>query len=718
MIKQLYYILYFGLLILLPSGCIDDPEFSEEIKNAGKPVFNADSTSIEEKTASSLVVSAYLTKENGAKIIERGFCYSQEASPTIETADTIRDNEVGIGSFTLKIKGLTGNTAYYIRPYATNSQGTEYGEALFDSTQSGLGVVKTLTPSDVYAIVATTGGEILDAGEGEIKKRGIYYSTAKDLSSKKELESTAETETYSLQLTGLTPATKYYVQAFVENTNGIFIGTVDSFITMSGLPVITMPKDSIKPGFTDATLTAIVTDGGDKTLTVIERGFCWTTTSGVEPTILDDTVQSGSGTGRFEGTITGLTAQQEYFARAYAKSNHGEIAYGAKISFYTKTDIPTVQTADVENIQGGNADVAGTIVDEGIGAVTSTGICWSLTNNTPTLSDSVLALPLRSNNTFSGTLDNLTGGKTYYIRAYATNKNGTAYGKVKQLTTPPVFETGRKLFPGATRLPNSTAYFAIGDELYLLGGDLGPAYTNELWVYSVSKDEWNERFSFSDARKWQSAITYGAGAFVYGGLEQGAMAKASLHFYTPPPTNLWNIKAQSNQSDSLYLSASYAYSNSLFFIGGKRDSVSNKVREFHMAFGWQQKPDFPAKQYGGVAAIIENTVYVGMGKDDSDVCNGNLWKTTDHGITWELQTTCPIYNGGIFSGVACLDKLYVIDEDHYILEYEPKTDVWSRKSQLPAGYREFHCMYEVGGKIYIGLGTANAILEYDPLWDN
>lgn len=711
-------ILTFVFFIFLFSGCIDDQKIEKELIGAGKPVFSGGTVS-KSKTASSIEVTAEIQKENGAKITERGFCYGTSPSPTRENDKAVPVGGMGIGIFTLKIEGLEHNTEYHIRPYAENSQGTEYGAELVETTNVGTGSVVTLKPNpqDIYASKAKVGGKIENAGEGDILKRGVYYSGTKDFAAKDSVESMDDTETYLCQLTDLDPSETYYVQAFVVNTYGIFKGGIDSVVTRNGLPQVGDIKD-VNPGFTEVTLTSSVTDGGDETVTIIERGFCWALTP--EPEISDDTLRCGIGTGDFSGVITNLVAQQLYYVRAYAKSNFDKIHYSNEVFFSTKTDVPTVRTEEVTNIQNGNANVKGIIEDRGITPVTSSGICWSSTNPSPTIADdNVLLLSANREGVMSGILTNLRGGVTYYVRAFATNSKGTSYGDVEDFTPPSIFKTDLEPFPRTARLPNSTAYFIIDDMLYLLGGDLGPNYTDELWAYSISEDKWFGRQPFiGGALKWQTGVRYGAGAYVYGGFDQNNEAISGLYYYNVRD-NLWEEKNLG--ADTLYRMTGCAFGGNILYVGGKRDTVKQDVWLFDVVFNlWEKKPDFPVKQYGGIAIVLDGVIYVGMGRDDLDVCNGNLWTTSDVAATWTLKTSCTDYSGGIHAGVAnsLHQCIYVIDEAYYILEYNLVDDVWTRKSRLPSGYGKIHCMYEYGGKIYIGLGDANALIVYDPLWDN
>jgi uncharacterized protein (TIGR02145 family) len=83
-------------------------------------------------------------------------------------------------------------------------------------------------------------------------------------------------------------------------------------------------------------------------------------------------------------------------------------------------------TTAASSITQTTAVSGGTITYQGSSAITARGVCWSTSPN-PTLSNS-----FSSNGsgigTFTSNLVGLTGGTTYYVRAYATNGSGTSYG--------------------------------------------------------------------------------------------------------------------------------------------------------------------------------------------------------------------------------------------------------------------------------------------------
>jgi len=77
-----------------------------------------------------------ITSDSGETITARGICWSTDQTPTV--ADDKTTNGTGAGSFTSSITGLAANTTYYVRAYATNSEGTGYGSAMSFTTEEAL----------------------------------------------------------------------------------------------------------------------------------------------------------------------------------------------------------------------------------------------------------------------------------------------------------------------------------------------------------------------------------------------------------------------------------------------------------------------------------------------------------------------------------------------------------------------------------------------------
>ena len=87
---------------------------------------------------------------------------------------------------------------------------------------------------------------------------------------------------------------------------------------------------------------------------------------------------------------------------------------------------PTLSTSIIENITKTTATSGGAINNDGEAEVTARGICWS-TNENPTITDNKTQ-DGKGTGGFSSTLEELLPNTTYFVRAYATNVIGTAYG--------------------------------------------------------------------------------------------------------------------------------------------------------------------------------------------------------------------------------------------------------------------------------------------------
>jgi hypothetical protein len=172
----------------------------------------------------------------------------------------------------------------------------------------------------------------------------------------------------------------------------------------------------------------ISTSGG---ATITARGVCWNTST--SPTTANSKTSDGTGTGTYTSSITGLTAGTTYYVRAYATSSSGT-SYGNEISFTTLPNLATVTTTALSNISRTTATSGGTISGSGIGTITARGVCWGTSNN-PTIADSLTVDGTGSGSYVSNIANLYCCGTTYYVRAYATNAAGTAYGTSRSFQT-------------------------------------------------------------------------------------------------------------------------------------------------------------------------------------------------------------------------------------------------------------------------------------------
>jgi hypothetical protein len=172
----------------------------------------------------------------------------------------------------------------------------------------------------------------------------------------------------------------------------------------------------------------IISDGG---ATITARGICWSMSH--NPTIADAHTNDGTGVGSFTSNLLGLTSGVLYYVRAYATNSAGT-AYGNEVSFTSFDILPTITTTATTAITSTTVTSGGNISSNGGSAVITRGICWSTTAN-PTVALNTKTTDGTGIGSFVSNITGLTSSTTYFLRAYATNNAGTAYGNEVSFTT-------------------------------------------------------------------------------------------------------------------------------------------------------------------------------------------------------------------------------------------------------------------------------------------
>jgi hypothetical protein len=376
-----------------------------------------------------------VTSNGGAVLSAWGVCWSTSANPTL--ANSFLQNTASAGSFSSALSGLTQNTTYYVRAYATNSAGTAYGnEQSFTTTNTTTNVVlPTITTFAVSAITTTSassGGAVTSDGGAALSAWGVCWSTsANPILANSFLQNNGSAGFFSSALSGLTPNTTYYLRAYATNSAGTAYGNEQSFTTTDTnvvLPTITTAAVSAITT-SSAIIGATITSDGGAALSA--WGVCWSTSA--NPTLANSFLQHNVSTTIFGSALSGLTQNTTYYVRAYATNSAGT-AYGNELSFTTLAIVlPIVTTTAITSITSTSANSGGTLTYDGGATVSAWGVCWSTSTN-PTLANSFSQNTV-SSGSFSSALSGLTLNTTYYVRAFASNSAGTAYGNEQIFTT-------------------------------------------------------------------------------------------------------------------------------------------------------------------------------------------------------------------------------------------------------------------------------------------
>ncbi|MDD3079561.1 MAG: hypothetical protein PHH37_10720 [Paludibacter sp.] len=218
-----------------------------------------------------------------------------------------------------------------------------------------------------------------------------------------------------------------------QSTKSIEISSIDSInftdAISSVAPVIGKPQISNLSGTSTDIAYSIISTGNSS---ITETGICYGTES--NPTTENSKVAGNLATTN-QLSISELSEGVKYYVRAYAITA-AETTYSTEVNFTTGTySLPTIEAEEpTYNYNTNKALCVVNVTSNGGCSLTERGICWSTSPN-PTTNDEKFSSGT-SVGKFYGVMSNLELDKKYYVRPFATNCVGTAYGN--QVTVIPL----------------------------------------------------------------------------------------------------------------------------------------------------------------------------------------------------------------------------------------------------------------------------------------
>jgi uncharacterized protein (TIGR02145 family) len=355
----------------------------------------------------------------------------------------------------------------------------------------------------------------------------------------------------------------------------------------------------------------ITSDGG---ALITQRGVCFSTAP--FPTLANSIVVSGSGTGNFTSALSGLLANTTYYVRAYATNSVGT-SYGNEITFTTQNsaNLASISTVSATSITSNSAISGGLITSDGGAFVTQRGVCFS-TSPFPTTANSIIVSG-SGTGSFTSALSGLLANTTYYVRAYATNSVGTAYGiQITFSTTSGIISN-----PGAGVTFDGYTYSSIvlGNGQEWMSENLRTAsYANGDPIQNISNsDQWNMTTgNWPTTGAWahynndsQYENPYGKLYNWYSVSDSRNVCPSGWHV---PSYNDWIIFIS-------YLEPSYDINNSDNLAGGKIKSTGTQY--------WAS-PNFGATNESGFSGLPGGVrFYDGSFSEINQ--RGNYWSSTE-----------------------------------------------------------------------------------------
>ena len=365
-------------------------------------------------------------------VTQHGHVWSTSSNLSLSTGSkTELGSKTSTGAFTSKLTGLKPNVTYYVKAYATNSEGTAYGEAVTFTTNAEAMTLTTAKATSITDVAASVGGSITYYGGNEVTEVGVCWSTGQTptvADSHKAASSVAKD--FTVSLTGLTQHTTYYARSYATAKSGVtYYGDAVSFTTLYTVITPSASKTTVSSiTVSSASLAASVTSDGHGT--VSDAGFVYSTSA--NPTLSDSKKSCGAKTGDFSAQLTGLKEGTTYYVRSYATNEVGT-GYGEQVTFTTSAiTVPTVSAVTVGTVTFNSASFTADVTALNNGTLTEVGFVYSKTQN-PDLNSTKISCGKTAS--ISGKAASLEATTTYYVRAFATNEKGTAYGPETSFTT-------------------------------------------------------------------------------------------------------------------------------------------------------------------------------------------------------------------------------------------------------------------------------------------
>ena len=349
---------------------------------------------------------------------------------------TAVDGFIYVAGYTQKVAKLRASDLVQVDEIDRGVESYVYG-AIAVQTIPGLATVTTQLCTDIDDVSGTGNGNVTDLGDSAVTQHGHCWSESNNPTtsdSKTTLGAKAATGAFTSAITGLDASTTYYVRAYATNSYGTVYGVEVELITFAvDAPTVTTQECTAIQATTATGNGTLIDIGGSD---VTQHGHVWATVE--NPTTANDKTTLGErGVGVFESSLISLDSGQVYYVRAYATNTQGT-AYGDNVTLTTPTDnIPVVTTQACSAIAPESATGHGNITSFGDDTPSQHGHCWSTSQN-PTLSDEHTneGIPIGTG-AFDSSITGLTPNTRYYIRAYATNIYGTAYGNQVSIFTYP-----------------------------------------------------------------------------------------------------------------------------------------------------------------------------------------------------------------------------------------------------------------------------------------
>lgn len=311
--------------------------FNTDMSTTG--VSTSSATSV---TPSSATLNGAIVKVGSPTYSEKGFCYSTSPNPTINSTKKPVGG-TGEGNFSLNITGLDYNTTYYYKAYAIQNGIPIYGAEVSFNTGLTPAAVQTesVGTNDIGYTDAEVSFRITNIGDPVCTEAGICYSTYTNPTiSSNKVKGSIHTYSQSIELTGLRENTTYYFRAYVIQNGKTIYSSELSFTTGTKPSVSTLSHSNLSNPYGMMNMWEVQLNGRVNSIgnpSIKSRGFKYSTSGDPESGGTTESV-SGSASGDFSKSLSGLKSNTTYYVRAFVTvkvRGKTEYVYGDMRTFTT-----------------------------------------------------------------------------------------------------------------------------------------------------------------------------------------------------------------------------------------------------------------------------------------------------------------------------------------------------------------------------------------------
>ena len=399
------------------------------------------------KKATSVKIHGEVTDDGNGTITERGVVYSESSDPT--TDDTkVKADGTSVDGFSVDLTGLDPNTAYHVRAYVINEEGTAYGAdktfATLNRTVAGT-PDEALTEGNLDESVITLELTNETFKDSTLDKANFTLTNAPAGTAVSDVSYTDDTHanvTISYDGTDFdSDVTDMTVKiASSELTDNLVLetGNIEVTATADEEAIAIADDGSIIEAAEDGEKITVTLTGGTYSSTLTEGN--WTVSNlpagvtlgslnRVSDTVVEITL-SGNSTEDYDSDKTNISVSitgDEYNEGTVALSDSDGVTLTAKVP-------GTVTTKIVDTIKATSVRIHGEVTDDGNGTIEERGVVYSESSD-PTTDDTKVKADGTSVDSFSVDLIGLDPNTTYHVRAYVINEEGTTYGADESFKT-------------------------------------------------------------------------------------------------------------------------------------------------------------------------------------------------------------------------------------------------------------------------------------------